>query len=112
VAQWRATTLLTYDDGKQLGPWQLERAFRAARVTVAGLPAGFRYHDLRHYFASLLIDSRANVKVVQTRLRHASATTTLNTYGHMFPDHDEATRSAVEAVLVARADYLRTIKIS
>ena len=73
-----------------------------------GLPAGFRFHDLRHYFASLLIASGANVKVVQARLRHASARTTLDTYGHLWPDADEATRTAVEAVLVARADFLRT----
>lgn len=111
VAEWRADTLLTFDDGHQLGPWQLERAFRAARATIVGLPEGFRYHDLRHYFASLLIDSGANVKVVQARLRHASAKTTLDTYGHLFPDTDEATRTAVETVLVARADKLRTAEI-
>jgi integrase len=43
VARWRADTLLTGDDGGQLGPWALERAMRAARERVAGLPAGFRY---------------------------------------------------------------------
>jgi integrase len=112
VALWRAATVLTFDDGGQLGPWQLERAFRAARVKVPGLPDGFRFHDLRHYFASLLIDSGANVKVVQARLRHASAKTTLDTYGHLFPDQDEATRTAVEAVLVAREDDLRTSRSS
>jgi len=67
----------------QLGPWVLERAVRAARPAVKGLPAGFRFHDLRHYLASLLIASGANVKVVQARLRHASATTTLDCYGHL-----------------------------
>ncbi|MFJ8687179.1 site-specific integrase [Micromonospora wenchangensis] len=112
VARWRAETILTGDDGAQLGPWALERAVRAARLRVEGLPDGFRFHDLRHYFASLLIDSGANVKVVQARLRHASATTTLDTYGHLFPDTDEATRTAVDAVLVARADYLRTREVS
>ncbi|MDP4506179.1 tyrosine-type recombinase/integrase [Nonomuraea turcica] len=30
-------------------------------------------HDLRHYLVSLLIASGADVKVVQARLRHASA---------------------------------------
>ena len=103
--------MLTHDDGTQLGPWQLERAFRVARDQVDGLPAGFRYHDLRHYLASLLIDSGASVKVVQARLRHASATTTLDVYGHLFPDQDEATRTAIEAVLVARADNLRTREV-
>ncbi|MGH3737203.1 MAG: tyrosine-type recombinase/integrase [Micromonosporaceae bacterium] len=111
VAQWRAEWLLSNDDRRQLGPWALERAVRATRGDVEGLPAGFRYHDLRHYFASLLIASGANVKVVQARLRHGSATTTLNTYGHLWPDADEATRTAVEAVLVARADFLRTREV-
>jgi hypothetical protein len=66
-----------------LGPWVLERAVRAARPAVKGLPAGFRFHDLKHDLASLLIASGANVKVVQARLRHASATTTLDCYGHL-----------------------------
>jgi integrase len=75
---------------------------------VKGLPPGFRFHDLRHYFASLLIAAGLDVKVVQTRLRHASAVTTLNTYGHMFPDKDESARAAVAAALAARADSVRT----
>ena len=64
----------------------------SARAKVAGLPADFRFHDLRHYFASLLIASGADVKVVQARLRHASAKTTLDTYGHLWPDADESAR--------------------
>jgi len=63
---------------------------------------------LRHYFASLLIASGADVKVVQARLRHATATTTLNCYGHLWPDRDESTREAVDVVLRDRADSLRT----
>jgi integrase len=97
--------------GNQLGPWQIERAVREVRGRV-GLPEGFRFHDLRHYFASLLIASGCDVKVVQARLRHASATTTLNTYGHLWPDTEESTRAAVASVFVARADSLRTEAVS
>jgi integrase len=60
---------------------------------------------------STSFESGASVKVVQARLRHASAKTTLDTYGHLWPDSDEATKTAVEAVLVARADYLRTQEV-
>ena len=81
-------------------PWTLDRAFRAARVKVEGLPEGFRYHDLRHYFASLLIASGSDVKEVQARLRHAKASTTLDVYGHLWPDRDDSTRAAVEAVFL------------
>jgi len=42
-------------------------------------------HDLRPYFASVLIRSGASVKVIQARLGHASAKTTLDVYGHLFP---------------------------
>ncbi|GII26907.1 hypothetical protein Pmi06nite_03490 [Planotetraspora mira] len=73
---------------------------RKARGKVQDLPTGFRFHDLRHYLASLLIASGADVKVVQARLRHASA----DTYGHLWPDSDESTRAAIDAVLVARTE--------
>lgn len=104
VAAYPADTLLTNAWGEQLGPWALERQFRTARAKVASLPDGFRYQDLRHYFASLLIASGADVKTVQARLRHASAKTTLDTYAHLWPDRDESTRAAVDAVLVARTE--------
>jgi integrase len=55
-----------------------------------------------------LIASGADVKVVQSRLRHSSAVTTLDVYGHLFPDSDKSTRSAVAAAFQDRADYLRT----
>lgn len=107
VAAYPAETILTNAWGQQLSPWTLERHIRAARGKVDGLPGGFRYHDLRHYFASLLIASGADVKTVQARLRHASAKTTLDTYAHLWPDRDESTRAAVEAVLAARAEQSR-----
>jgi integrase len=85
-------------------PWAVERATRTAREKVDGLPAGFRDHDLRHHFASLLIASGADVKTVQARLHHASAKTTLDTYGHIWPDLGESTRAAVDGVIAARAE--------
>jgi integrase len=48
---------------------------------VNDLPAGFRFHDLRHYYASILVAAGLDVKVVQARLRHARATTTQKVYG-------------------------------
>jgi integrase len=62
-----------------------ERFFKPA-VAAAGLPHGLRFHDLRHTCASLLIAQGASVKAVQAQLGHASATVTLDRYGHLFPD--------------------------
>ncbi|WP_228266659.1 tyrosine-type recombinase/integrase [Ornithinimicrobium ciconiae] len=110
VETFGATTVVTNEIGRATSPWAIERAMRAHRGDVEGLPDGFRFHDLRHYLASLLIGKGLDVKVVQTRLRHGNATTTLNTYGHLWPDADESARSAVADVLAARADSLRTLE--
>jgi len=81
-------------------------------VLKARAPAGARHHDLRHFYASLLIRYGESVKVVQARLGHASAVETLNTYSHMWPDSEDRTRAAVEAVLAAPADSVRTSEAS
>lgn len=90
-------TFLDDEWGNPGNPWTIQRAMRDARDRL-DLPDDFRFHDLRHYFASLLIASGLDVKVVQARLRHASAKTTLDTYGHLWPDRDDTSRAAVAVV--------------
>jgi integrase len=51
----------------------------------AGL-AGTTIHDLRHTAASLLIAAGADVKAVQVILGHATATMTMDLYGHLFSE--------------------------
>lgn len=62
----------------------------------AKLPTGTRFHDLRHHTASLLIAAGCSVKVVQHQLGHASATETLDTYSHLWPNDDERVRNAID----------------
>jgi len=69
------------------------------RAAVRAGVDGFSPHDLRHYAASVLIDQGASVKAVQRHLGHASATTTLDTYAHLWPDAEDVTRRALEAGL-------------
>lgn len=111
-AKWGSATVVVGAFGRPVTPTTIDVAFRLARGTVEGLPQGFRVHDLRHYYASLLIASGLDVKVVQARLRHASAKTTLDVYGHMWPDRDESARAAVAAAFNDRsatlADSVRT----
>lgn len=107
-AKFGGDHIVTTEYGRPISPSQLEHYVRVARVQVEGLDPAFRFHDLRHYFASLLISQGLDVKVVQSCLRHASAKTTLDTYGHMFPNAEESARAAVRSVLTARADSSRT----
>lgn len=105
-------TVFAHEDGAQVSTWAIERQMRAVREKVPGLPEGFRFHDLRHYYASLLISKGSDIKTVQHRLRHASAKTTLDTYGHLWPDTEETTRAAVGSVMKGMiqktADPVRT----
>jgi integrase len=79
----------------------------------AGLDWPMHFHDLRHFYASGLIAAGCDVKTVQHALGHKSATMTLNTYGHLWPDGDERARKAGDALVsqvlgAATADQLRT----
>jgi integrase len=88
-------------------PIQLRHEWR--RVTKSVDLEGLHFHDLRHYYASLLIRHGESVKTVQARLAHANAAETLDTYSHLWPDSDDRTREAVDLVLADfLADSLRT----
>lgn len=67
--------------------------------TDAGLT--HKLHDLRHYFASGLIAAGCDVVTVQRAMGHASATTTLSTYAHLWPTAEDKTRAAASAMASA-----------
>ena len=64
-------------------------------VEAAGLDR-LRIHDLRGTAASLMISSGANIKVVQRQLGHASASMTLDLYGHLYEDDLDALSEALD----------------
>lgn len=49
----------------------------------------YRPYDLRHFFASVLIEQKVNLKKIQTLMGHTNIETTLNVYGHLFPDEND-----------------------
>src|SRR5215213_739164 len=51
----------------------------------AGLP-DIRFHDLRHTFATLMLQNGEHPKVVQEMLGHAMIAITLDTYSHVLPN--------------------------
>lgn len=104
MAQWPGDTVLVTLTGAQLPPNALQRAVRETVTRVPGLPEGFHFHDLRHYFASLLIASGMDVKTVQARVRHGNGATTLDVYGHLWPDSDDPTRAAIDVAFRDHAE--------
>lgn len=93
-----------------LGPWILtvgERPVNPERITHwwrnaarrAGLDDRWRFHDLRHWSATLAIGSGHNVRTVANRLGHANPAMTLRVYAHAFDAADQAVADTLGAVL-------------
>lgn len=83
-----------------------------AAVEKAGLPKGTRFHDLRHFYASALIASnQLNVKDIQARLGHATSAETMDTYGHLFPDHATAGRGIFDSMIKSASGTTAELKI-
>lgn len=92
--------LLFAPDGKALSRNRFAPIWNAAAIK-AELPEGARFHELRHFYASMLIREGLSPKAVQARMRHATMQETWDTYGHLWPDDEDRTRDAVDKVLGA-----------
>jgi integrase len=68
----------------------------ATTSTSDRVPDDLRLYDLRHTAASLMIREGASVKAAQKQLGHATASITLDVYGHLFPDELDALAGRLE----------------
>jgi integrase len=88
--------LFTSAEGTPLRRNFYRRHFKPA-VVRAGLPAGLRFHDLRHTCAAMLIAQGAHPKEIQERLGHSTIRITFDRYGHLLPSLDERLRDGLES---------------
>jgi integrase len=90
--------------GTILDPDNLYHRYFQPVLTRSGLRK-IRFHDLRHTFGSLLIQSGASIVYVKEQLGHSSIQVTVDTYGHLIPGAnisfvdrlDEAAKSTDQA---------------
>jgi integrase len=79
-----------------------------------GRPRGPQAPRLPTLLCNWLIAHGADVLTVQRALGHAKATTTLNTYSHLWPTAEDRTRQGAESMLIEAlaienpADSVRT----
>ena len=76
------------DTGGYLDVGNVRRAFYRL-LTAAGL-RHIRFHDLRHSFATLLIQQGESLAYVRDQMGHASIQITVHTYGHLVPGGNRA----------------------
>lgn len=73
------------------------RAFKRAAAEI-GRPDA-RFHDLRHSYAVAAIRSGDDIKTVQENLGHATASFTLDIYGHVTKQMKQASADRMEAYI-------------
>jgi len=95
--RWRDNDLIFPSGvGTPKEPRNLIREFKALLVQ-ANLP-NFRFHDLRHTAASLMLMSNMPLIRITRQLGHAKPSTTLDIYGHLIP--------GLESDSVEKIDYI------
>ncbi len=70
-------------------------------LSNAGMPR-VRFHDLRHTYATLLLEAGEHPKVVQELLGHSQITMTLDTYSHVLPELKQAAAAKLGNILQKR----------
>jgi integrase len=58
----------------------------------------YRFHDLRHTCAALLIAQGAHPKEIQDQMGHSTIRVTFDRYGHLFPSLHERLRDGLDEV--------------
>jgi integrase len=84
--------------GTPLGGRNLIRHFKRI-LERSALSSTFRFHDLRHTCATLLLKQGVHVKFVQELLGHGDVSLTLNVYSHVLPDMGDAAAGAMDKAL-------------
>jgi integrase len=88
--------VFTTASGRPVSPRNLLRHFHES-LEKAGLPH-FRFHDLRHTCATLLLKENVHPKVVQELLGHSSISWTLDTYSHTIRSMQEEAAQKMDGI--------------
>ncbi len=96
--RWKENNLVfSTSIGTPIGPRNQQRDFKAL-LNAAGLP-DFRFHDLRHTAASIMLNRGIPVIVVSRRLGHSRPSITMDIYGHLMPGVQSSAAELMDEVI-------------
>jgi integrase len=99
-----AGLLFTMPGGTAIGPNDWNTAWHRALRAAGGKPArNAGFHQLRHYYASVLLAAGVDVKAVSENLGHHSAAFTLEVYAHVMPSTHDRIRQAIDRSAIGTA---------
>ena len=89
--------VFTNEIGGHLVSWTVTKKFKRIVASI-GRPDA-RFHDLRHSYAVAAIRSGDDIKTVQGNLGHATAAFTLDVYGHVTDQMNQARAARMESCI-------------
>ena len=93
--EWHNTNFVFCNEvGNHFSPNTIYNEFKKIVIEM-GLPK-LRFHDLRHSYAVAALTAGDDIKTVQANLGHATATFTLDVYGHVTDQMRRASASRME----------------
>ncbi|MFN2536119.1 MAG: tyrosine-type recombinase/integrase, partial [Pseudonocardiaceae bacterium] len=87
-------------DGTAFNEYRWKPALRAVGVSCGRYENGM--HELRHFFASVLLDQGESIKAVAEWLGHSDPSFTLKTYTHLMPSSNERTKGVIGSLYSRR----------
>src|SRR5262249_22145397 len=88
--------------GTQIDPSNLRKTFN--RLLVDAGMRRIRPHDLRHTFASLLLQQGESPTYVKEQMGHSSIQVTVDIYGHLVPGGNRAAVDKLDIELPVKAE--------
>ena len=87
--------VFTNEIGHHLAPNTVRAELR--RVTKRMSMEGFRFHDLRHSYATLCLSEGVDIKTLQSNLGHHTPAFTMEQYGHCTDEMKQASANRLES---------------
>ncbi|HZY97928.1 MAG TPA: site-specific integrase [Candidatus Cybelea sp.] len=107
LGTWRTNDSLVFDRGGE--PWNpntfgTEFAKRARKMKLPPV----RLHDLRHSYASLMLESGVDLKTVSQALGHSTIRITADTYAHVTPAMQQSAAERLDRIVRTAPKTRRT----
>ena len=109
VGQTDETPVCCGRTGTFCEPHGLARWWKTYRKQI-GFP-DLKLHELRHTQATLLLGAGVDLKTVQHRLGHSSASLTLDTYAHAIPANDRTAADLVGTIMAQPEQEAKVLKL-
>ncbi|MEN6566528.1 MAG: tyrosine-type recombinase/integrase [Veillonellales bacterium] len=103
--QWSPLNLvITNEFGGVFGTSNFTSRYFKPLLEKIGVPSAFKFHDLRHTHATLLLLKGIPVKVVSERLGHSTVAMTQDTYAHVLPEMQAEVVKALDGVFTKQVN--------